>query len=132
MMKRAAPMLCAAGLVIALASAAIAQTQTQPMSGDAAVKGTVVGPSNMPQAGIPVQIVGPPGKTVAITDKNGNWSVYNLPAGDYKVQALGADKTSNANQVTFSVKETPFWRKFTGSATEIVNSPQIKLEENLR
>jgi len=80
--------------VIAFSStfaAAIGAEEIKPAeaSGPAAAKGKVVGLSNEPQAGVPVQIKGPLGQTVAITDKNGTWSLYNLPAGDYKAQMIG-------------------------------------------
>lgn len=133
-MKHYAKLLLAVALPIVLPAAASAQTPTPttpataPSAGSTAAKGTVVDPSDKPQAGVPVQIVGPPGQTVAITDKNGTWSVYNLPPGDYKVKALNAENPNSGKMVTFSVKEQSFWSKLTGSAKDTVKSPQIKLD----
>ena len=134
MMNFPAKALCATAILIALTQMTSAQTPAPSgdTAGGTAAKGSVVGPGNTPQAGIPVQIVGPPGQTVAITDKDGTWSVYNLPAGDYKVMPVGTETPNNAKQVTFSVKEKSFWSKFVGSASETVKSPQIKLEANMR
>jgi hypothetical protein len=128
MMKRAASAIRTAVVLIALSPFASAQTPTTDATGAAAANGTVIGPGNKPQAGVPVQIVGPPGQTVAITDKDGKWSVYNLPAGDYKVKMVGADNSANAKQVTFSVKEKSLFNKLIGNATEIVTSPAIHVD----
>jgi hypothetical protein len=48
--------------------------------------GKVVGPDSKPQPGVPIQIIGPQGKTVAFTDAKGTWSLYNLAPGTYEVQ----------------------------------------------
>jgi hypothetical protein len=72
-----------------------ASSQTSP-----AATGKVVGSSNQPIAGVPVQVVGPQGKTVIFTDAQGKWSLYNLPAGTYHVEAANAASTP----VEFSVK----------------------------
>lgn len=118
--------------VIASTATALAQAtpqmQATPHTDGAAAQGTVVGPGDKPQAGVPVQIVGPPGQTVAITDKNGTWSVYNLPAGSYKVKTLGWEKATDTQPVTFSVKEKSFWSKITGAVTDVIKSPDIKVE----
>lgn len=111
-------------LLIALTSAAQAQTAlAQTADSAASAKGKVMGPSEQPQAGVPVTIEGPPGKTIAITDKSGTWSVYNLPAGEYKVKAI----SSGSAPVTFSVKESSFWSKVTGGKDNAVQSPDIKV-----
>lgn len=123
---------------IALAPA-IANSQTPPStgvplqtintSGVAAAKGKVIGSSNEPQAGVPVQIQGPLGQTVAITDKSGTWSLYNLPAGNYKVKMLGAQQPETSAPVDFTVKDASFWDKITGSAQkDVVWTPEIRVE----
>jgi uncharacterized protein (DUF2141 family) len=125
--------------VIALSStfAAVADAQSPSaagevspaadMSGVAAAKGKVVGSSNEPQAGVPVQIKGPLGQTVAITDKSGTWSIYNLPAGNYKAQMIGAEK-SKTDPVDFTVKSASFWEKLSGtSQKDVVWTPELKI-----
>ena len=52
----------------------------RPAKAPPSAKGKVIGPNNQPQVGVPVTIEGPLGKTVAITDKSGMWSIYKLPA----------------------------------------------------
>ncbi len=42
---------------------------------------------------MPVQVLGPQGKTVIFTDAQGKWSLYNLPAGTYHVEAAGVAST---------------------------------------
>ncbi len=114
-------------LVLLMALAIVAQVKVgtaQTTDGAASAKGKVIGPSDQPQAGVPVTIEGPPGQTTAITDKNGTWSVYNLPAGQYKVKSV-IDKSA---PVTFSVKESSFWDKVTGGRDTAVKSPDIKVE----
>jgi hypothetical protein len=100
-------------------------------SGVMSAKGQVIGPSNEPQAGVPVQIIGPPGKTIAITDKSGTWSLYNLPAGDYQVKMVGSD-ASNTDAVSFSVKAPTFWDKVTGGKDGSIVSPALKLDKATR
>jgi uncharacterized protein (DUF2141 family) len=118
-MKAGARHLTMSVLLIALASAAQAQTSDS----NASAKGKVIGPTDQPQAGVPVTIEGPLGKTVAITDKSGTWSIYKLPAGEYKVKAF----SDNSAPVTFTVKETPFWNKVMGGKDAAVYSPDIKV-----
>jgi len=110
--------------------AAGAPPQTADASGLAAAKGKVVGSSNEPQAGVPVQIKGPLGQTVAITDKSGTWSLYNLPAGNYKVQMVGgAQKSKTPDPVDFTVKEASFWDRLSGtSRNAVVWTPDIKID----
>jgi carboxypeptidase family protein len=128
--------LIAIGSTFALA--ANAQTpgaNTPSQTGAAAVasaKGKVVGASNEPQPGVPVQIKGPLGETVAITDKSGTWSLYNLPAGNYKVQMIGSQKSKPAEAVDFTVKEGSFFDKFSGNQSNVVWSPELKVDDTGR
>ena len=108
--------------------AAGAPAQTTETSGVAAAKGRVVGSSNEPQAGVPVQIKGPLGQTVAITDKSGTWSLYNLPAGNYRAQMVGAQKSKAPNPVDFTVKDASFWEKISGGQKMVVWTPEIKVD----
>lgn len=112
-----------ASFLFALASALSIQSAVA-QTGVASAQGEVVGPANQPQIGVPVKIEGPPGQTTAFTDREGKWSVYNLPAGEYQVRAV-FDKSE---AVTFSVKEPSFWGKMTGKELT-VRSPSIKLEK---
>jgi len=108
--------------------AAGAPAQTTEASGTAAAKGRVVGSSNEPQAGVPVQIKGPLGQTVAITDKSGTWSLYNLPAGNYRAQMVGAQKSKAPDPVDFTVKDASFWEKISGGQKMVVWTPEIKVD----
>lgn len=107
-----------------------ASPQAADTSGVAAAKGRVVGLSNQPQAGVPVQIKGPLGQTVAITDKSGTWSLYNLSAGNYKVQMIGAQKSKAPDPVDFTVKDASFWDKLSGTSEKLVVwTPEIKIDD---
>jgi hypothetical protein len=123
-------------LVTALAVNADAQTpptiQAAPGAGSGSVsaKGKVVGPSNEPQPGVAVQIIGPLGQTTAITDRTGTWSVYNLPAGEYKAKAIVSDKSQPA--VTFSVREPSSLGWFTTKQAPAVVSPELKLKNAVK
>ena len=75
--------------------ASIPLLAAQPASAQTggAATGKVVGSNNQPLAGVPVQVLGPQGKTVIFTDAQGKWSLYNLPAGTYHVEAAGVAST---------------------------------------
>lgn len=124
-MTRKHPVIIAAALAIPFVVSARAEgpPPVQNTPSVKSVQGTVVGPSNEPQAGVPVQIEGPPGKTIAVTDNNGTWTLYNLPAGQYQVKAIDAQQTA---PVTFSVKEKSFWERVLGSSKNVVSSPEIR------
>jgi hypothetical protein len=120
-----------------IASVGMANAQTQPQiaaspSGMTAAKGKVVGLSDEPQSGVPVQIKGPLGETVAITDKNGTWSMYNLPAGNYQAQMVGLAKTKAAGSVQFTVKPKSFWEKIWGADQEVLWTPEMKVETAIK
>jgi len=103
--------------------------QTIETSGVASAKGKVVGPSNEPKAGVPVQIKGPLGQTVAITDKTGTWSLYNLAPGNYKVQMVGSQNSKVPDSVDFTVKDTSFWQRLSGADQKtLVWTPEIRID----
>jgi hypothetical protein len=131
---------CVAVIAFSSALAAVAAAQSPTVSpapaqaadtnGTAAAKGKVVGPSNEPQPGVPVKVEGPLGQTVAITDKSGTWSLYNLPAGNYKVRMIGAEKSKATEPVDFTVKEASFWDKLSGTGQkDVVWTPDIKIDD---
>jgi hypothetical protein len=128
---------CFAGIALSTTFIAMAGAQSPPAAGAppqtnqtsavAFAKGKVVGPSNEPQAGVPVQIEGPLGQTVAITDKSGTWSLYNLVPGNYKVQMLGNQKSKVPDPVDFTVKDTSFWERLSGANQMVVWTPEIRI-----
>jgi Carboxypeptidase regulatory-like domain len=114
--------LVAASTVIASAQ----QLTTKPAtSGAMSATGTVVGPTSQPEPGIPVELTGPFGKTFAVTDQNGRWTVYNLPAGQYNVQAAGSYKASESH-TSFTVKDQGVWQKWFGGVKNTIETPQIR------
>jgi hypothetical protein len=120
-------MLVAASCLCA-AAAAQAQTSAAPADAAAMARGKVVGPADQPKAGIAVAIQGSQGKTVAVTDSNGTWSIYNLPAGTYTAQILhSANKATDSDLVSFTVKEKSFWDKLTGGDKAVVSAPALKV-----
>lgn len=91
-----------------------------------AATGTVVSPSGTPAANVPLQVQGPEGKTVVFTDSQGQWSLYNLPAGKYQVAPVS--KSPNTEQaVQFTIQDKGVFSKFVGSATTQSTS-EIKLK----
>jgi len=128
---------CFAGIALSTTFIAMAGAQSPPAAGAppqtnqtsavAFAKGKVVGQSNEPQAGVPVQIEGPLGQTVAITDKSGTWSLYNLVPGNYKVQMLGNQKSKVPDPVDFTVKDTSFWARLSGANQMVVWTPEIRI-----
>ncbi|MBR0555137.1 carboxypeptidase regulatory-like domain-containing protein [Ciceribacter sp. L1K23] len=99
---------------VTLASAALAQS--------AEVTGEVKTPTAEPLAGVPVIIEGPEGKSVLFTDKEGRWTLYNAPAGDYSVQAImpQASVTDAVPSVPFTIEEKGLFSNFgAGSITNV-------------
>ena len=92
-----------------------------------AVTGKVVGPSGTPVAGAPLQVQGPQGKSVVFTDANGQWSLYNLPAGNYRVAPLTKAPASD-QPVEFSVKEKGAIDKLLGNVDTTYSASEIKLK----
>lgn len=92
-----------------------------------AATGKVVGPNGQPAAGVPLEVQGPAGKTVVFTDTQGQWSLYNLPAGTYKVAPF-TKPTTSGHPVEFSVKDKGFVGNFFGGATPTYSASDIKLK----
>jgi len=105
-----------------VANHVVAQTE-QPSSGGAAATGIVVGPNGQPEVGVPLKVEGPQGKTLAVTDEKGKWSLYNLAPGSYKVEIVGKGRRSTTN---FDVKPTPWYSK---DSPAVYRAPEIKLPE---
>ena len=94
-----------------------------------AATGKVVGPQSQPQAGVPVIIEGPMGKTHAFTDSKGDWSLYNLEPGEYHVKPAITSSTDSGEPVTFTVKERGVFGKIFGSEPPAVTTQAIKLNK---
>ncbi len=92
------------------------------------VTGKVIGPGNQPQAGVPVQVEGPLGKTHVFTDANGNWSLYNVPPGTYAVRPVGNTLATQGQATDFTVKEPGFFEKVTGDK-KVLYAPEMKLDK---
>lgn len=121
-MKKIA-MLTAALTLAATAGAAFAGEDRQSTTvvtkvpGTPVATGKVVGPTDEPQAGVPVQVQGPVGKSYAFTDKDGVWTLYNLPAGDYMVVPVGSLAVNGSKVASFTVRERGLWTFTSNSAT---------------
>lgn len=92
-----------------------------------AVTGKVVGPSGTPVAGAPLQVQGPQGKTVVFTDANGQWSLYNLPAGNYSVTPVTTAAVSN-RPVEFAIKNKGVIDKLLGNVDNTLPAADIMLK----
>ena len=92
-----------------------------------AATGKVVGASGQPAGGVPLQVQGPAGKTVVFTDTEGQWSLYNLPAGTYTVAPL-TKPTASDQPVEFSVKDKGVVDKLFGGTAPAYSASDIKLK----
>jgi hypothetical protein len=94
--------------------------------------GKVVGPNSEPQAGVPVQVHGPTGSTILYTDAKGNWSLYNLRSGSYRIEPLAPQTeakgpaSTNAKQ-EFVVPKQSFLESWLG-AEKTIKVPELKLD----
>lgn len=120
-MRAAAIWLC----LCLVTNQAAAQVQ-QPTSGRLAATGHVVGANGQPQPGVPLRVEGPQGKTLAVTDDKGQWFLYNLAPGSYKVQAVGQKDGGDAS---FSVKQRSVVDRLIGRETPVVKAPAITLDK---
>lgn len=122
------------GLVVVQAPVICAQPlnpsgNVAPADSGFSVTGKVIGPGDQPQAGVPVQVEGPLGKTHVFTDANGNWSLYNVPPGTYVVRPLGNTPATQGQATDFTVKETGFFEKLTGGDKKVLYAPEMKLDK---
>ena len=69
--------------------------------GSPAATGVLMGPDSKPQAGVPLSVHGPQGQITVFTDRNGNWSLYNLAPGKYDVQPPAGMTT---DRPTFTIR----------------------------
>jgi hypothetical protein len=113
-----------------------AQTSVAPAANTSslvpAATGKVVGPGSQPQAGVPVIVEGPMGKTHAFTDSKGDWSLYNLEPGEYHVKAAMDSVADPSNPVAFTVKERGVFGKIFGSEPPSVTTSAIKLNQEFK
>jgi hypothetical protein len=85
--------------------------------------GKVIGPDSKPQPGVPVEVTGPQGKTTAFTDQNGQWSLYNLEPGDYKVKPVAPMAPDQKTSVDFKISGKGWLDK----STDTYNAGELKL-----
>jgi hypothetical protein len=120
-MRTAALCFCFCFCFCLVSNDVVAQAE-QPYPGGLAATGVVVGTNGQPKAGVPLRVEGPQGKTHAITDEKGTWSLYNLAPGSYKVEAL--EKGAQSDTINFDVKPRP-WYQFGTPA--VFKAPDIRL-----
>ncbi len=107
-------------------SATATETTTAP-----AATGKVVGPDSKPQAGVPIQVTGPEGKTTAFTDVHGNWSLYNLAPGTYKIKPAASVTTTAQTPTTFTIQPSGFFKGLLGgSKNPTYYATEMKLDKN--
>jgi Carboxypeptidase regulatory-like domain len=128
-MKTIALLFAACAFITANSSFVRAQ-ESQTKAGSLTATGKVIGPTAQPQAGVPVTVQGPSGKTYAITDDKGAWSLYNLPAGKYEVQPFDAYKSNSNSSVTFTVKEKGLLDKWLSSEDAAYVAPEMKISRD--
>jgi|GEM_PF-6462459 hypothetical protein len=105
---------------------------TYAFAQSAEVTGEVKTPDEQPVVGVPVIVEGPEGKSVLFTDKEGRWTLYNAPAGDYSVQAIAPESglppkegtESNTATVPFKIEEKGFFDHY-GSTSVTSVKPLI-------
>lgn len=90
-----------------------------------AVTGKVIGPNGTPVPGAPLQVQGPDGKTVVFTDAKGQWSLYNLPAGNYSVEPLTKASDQPAQ---FAIKDKGLVNKLLGGSDAPFTASDIRLK----
>lgn len=100
------------------------ETTTAP-----AATGKVVGPNSKPQAGVPIQVTGPAGKTTAFTDEHGNWSLYNLAPGTYQIKPAAGLTTTTQTPKSFTVQQTGFLGNLLGGS-KTYYATEMKLDKN--
>ena len=73
---------------------------TQAQRPALAATGQALDANRQQLAGVPLQVEGPNGKNLVVTDRNGFWYLYNLPSGTYKISTM-----SNLYVGTFAVEK---------------------------
>ena len=108
----------AVGSFVAAGTMVAAAQQPWIGGGTLSATGKIIGPEQHPEPGVPVEVKGSWDKTFAVTDQNGRWSVYNLPAGKYDVAPTDAYKAPDSHGSTFTVEETSKWQNLFGGAQQ--------------
>ena len=113
-------------VLIAFGATASAQSSAPVAS----ATGKVIGPESKPQAGIPIEVTGPEGKTTAFTDANGNWSLFNLAPGTYQVRpAVGSTTSQSPIEFTVTGKGV-FGGLFGTTQSNTFRAEEMKLDKN--
>jgi hypothetical protein len=112
-------------LVAVLAAGAASPSSAMEL----AAKGKVVGPSSQPQPGVPVQVEGPEGKALVFTDKDGDWSLYNLPAGRYQVNTVKGFANDDQT-VAFTVPEKSLASKWFSNKEAAYIAPSMTVKKD--
>jgi hypothetical protein len=112
-----------------VANQVLAQAE-QPKLGGLAATGLVVGPDGQPQPGVPLTVEGPQGKTLAVTDERGAWSLYNLAPGLYSIQpAVGQKDASRSAPVNFNVKKRSVFDSLIGTEASVYKAPAMRIDK---
>lgn len=107
----------AVSLFAVIASGVVAHSQS--LAPPPSATGKIVGPDSKPQAGVPLEVTGPEGRTTAFTDQNGQWSLYNLRQGNYRVKPLGGSTAPGQATANFTIKGWFDGPKYTYDAGEM-------------
>jgi hypothetical protein len=100
---------------------------TQPVA-----TGKVVDPNSKPATGVPMQVVGPKGKTFAFTDENGYWSLYNLAPGTYQVKP-GWASTDTQQTINFTVQQPTLLEGLFGAKdNKTFYATEMKLDKSFK
>ena len=103
--------------VLAIAFSGAAQ------GGESSVQGRVLDAKGEPLGGLPVLLSGEAATSVAITNSNGEYVFFNLPAGDYSVNPAAE---TNTEPVEFSIEKN--WFSFLRSGDQTRDLGSMKIE----
>ena len=88
----------------------------------------MVDENGRPQPGVPFRVEGPQGRTPAVTDEQGKWSLYNLVPGSYRVVPEAGSKELSGNAgIHFEVRPRGFIQDLLGKDAPVYEAPTIKL-----